>query len=73
MNAFLDRTFELFIKDIHLRCKTVKPRNSFSLKHLSMATGNFWIIVASALQCYVCLQKLDTGYSQRKYSENFIG
>ena len=46
------------------------PRNSFSLKHLSMATGNFWTYVARALQGYACLSKKDAGYPKRKCSEN---
>ena len=29
-------------KGLHLSCKKVMLRNGFSLKHLSMATGNFW-------------------------------
>ena len=42
---------------------------AFSLKHLSMVTGNFELIVAQALQGYVCLLNYDTGYSPKKCSE----
>ena len=30
------------LKDFHLSCKPVMLHNSFSLKHLLMATGYFW-------------------------------
>ena len=43
-------------------------RNSFSLKHLSMATGNF---VARAFQGYVCLRNTIQDIT-KKCSENFI-
>ena len=32
---------KVYFKDFHLSCKTVMLHNGFSLKHLSMATGNF--------------------------------
>ena len=38
--------------------------NSFSLKHLSMTTCKFQLIIARALQGYVCLRKKDTGYQK---------
>ena len=41
---------QLHFKGLHLSCKTVMPRIGFSLKHLSMATGNF---------CTYCGQSLE--------------
>ena len=49
--------FKVYFKDFHLNCKTVMLRNSFSLKHLSMALRTFELIVARTLQGYVCLRK----------------
>ena len=60
--------FKLHFKGLHLSCKTVMLRNSFSLKHLSMATGNF---VARAFQGYVCLRNTIQDIT-KKCSENFI-
>ena len=41
--------FSYIVRGLHISCKTVMLRSSFSLKYLLMATG--------ALQGYVCLRK----------------
>ena len=56
--------FQVHFKGFHPSCKTVMLGNSFSLKHLLMATGNFWTYCDQGLARLHDIKK--------KCSENFI-
>ena len=46
--------------------------NSFSLKHLSLATGNFCTYFGQCLAGLYLFTEVRYRISQRKYSENFV-
>ena len=61
------------LKDFHLSCKPVMLRNSFSLKHLSMATGYFWTYYDQSLSELCLFMEVRYRISPpKKYSLNFI-
>ena len=64
--------FKGHLKGFHLSCKTVSMlRNSFTLKHHSMTTVNFWNYCGQSLAGLCLLKEVRYRY-QKKRSDNII-
>ena len=63
--------FQVYFKGFHLSYKTVMLRNSFSVKHLPMTTGNFWTYCGQSLAGLCLFTEVNIQDNKEKCSENF--
>ena len=63
---------KVYFKDFHLSCKAVMLHNSFSLKHLAIATSNFWTYFGQNLAGLYLLSEVRYRISQKSVLKTLL-